>query len=85
MDDNKSVYTISELFKPLRKIRKERQNPAHRINENQFDRQLIENQKNIMDEIYLVFRNLRNIFYQYPEAKSFEIPEWLENGKVKSF
>lgn len=76
---------ISELFKPLRKIRKERQNPAHRINENQFDRQLIENQKNIMDEIYLVFRNLRNIFYQYPEAKSFEIPEWLENGKVKSF
>jgi hypothetical protein len=77
--------TVSELFKPLRKIRKERQNPAHRINENQYDKQLIEKQKIIMDEVYSVFRNLRNIFHQHPKARNFEIPNWLENGKIKTF
>lgn len=77
--------TVSELFKPLRKIRKERQSPAHRINENQYDRQLIEKQKIIMDDIYSVFRNLRNIFHQHPKARDFEIPDWLENGKIKTF
>lgn len=77
--------TVSELFKPLRKIRKERQSPAHRINENQYDRQLIEKQKIIMDDIYSVLRNLRNIFHQHPKARDFEIPDWLENGKIKTF
>ncbi|NCP60154.1 MAG: hypothetical protein GW839_07625 [Flavobacteriales bacterium] len=77
--------TVSELFKPLRKIRKERQNLAHRINENQYDKQLIEKQKIIMDEVYSVFRNLRNIFHQHPKARNFEIPNWLENGKIKTY
>lgn len=86
-----SVYNVngdgavSELFKPLKKIRKERQNPAHKINENQYDKHLIEKQKIIMDELYSVFRNLRNIFHQHPKARSFEIPNWLENGKIKTF
>jgi len=77
--------TVSELFKPLRKIRKERQNLAHRINENQYDKQLMEKQKIIMDEVYSVFRNLRNIFHQHPKARNFEIPNWLENGKIKTY
>jgi DNA-binding Lrp family transcriptional regulator len=77
--------TVSELFKPLKKIRRERQNPAHRINENKFDKQLIEKQKKIMDEVYSVFKNLRNIFHQHPKARNFEIPNWLENGKIKTF
>ena len=77
--------TVSELFKPLRKIRTERQNPAHRINENQYDIKLIEKQKEIMNELYFVFRNLRNIFHQHPKARNFEIPDWLQNGKIKTF
>lgn len=77
--------TVSELFKPLKKIRRERQNPAHKINENQYDRQLIEKQKKIINEVYSVFRNFRNIFHQHPNARNFEIPDWLENGKIKTF
>ena len=63
----------------------ERQNPAHRINENEYDQKLIEKQKEIMNSVYNVFRNLRNIFHQHPKAKFFEIPKWLENGKIKTF
>ena len=77
--------TVSELFKPLKKIRRERQNPAHRIGENQYDRKLIEKQKEIMDEVYSVFRNFRNIFHQHPKARNFEITDWLENGQIKTF
>lgn len=81
----KGNNSISELFKPLKKIRKERQNPAHRIDENQYDRQLIEKQKQIMKEVYSVFRNMRNIFSSHPDARSFNIPNWLENGKIKTY
>ncbi len=81
----KSDGTVSELFKPLKKIRRERQNPAHIINENQYDRQLVEKQKAIMNEVYSVLRNLRNIFHQHPKARNFEIPDWLENGEIKTF
>lgn len=76
---------VSELFKPLKKVRKGRQNPAHKINENQYDKQFIEKQKEVMNEVYSVFRNLRNIFHQHPKARNFEIPDWLENGKIKTF
>jgi len=81
----KGDRTVSELLKPLKQIRRERQNPAHRINENQYDRELIERQKKVMNEVYSVFRSLRNIFQQHPKAKKFEIPDWIENGKIKTF
>ena len=76
---------IGDLFKPLKKIRRERQNPAHKINENQYDKQYIAKQKEIMNETYSVFRSLRNIFHQHPKANNFEIPDWLENGHIKTF
>ena len=81
----KSDGSVNELFKPLKKVRRERQNPAHRINENEYNLKLIEKQKEIMNSVYNVFRNLRNIFHQHPKAKKFIIPEWLENGKIKTF
>jgi len=77
--------SVNELFKPLKKIRRERQNPAHKIIDNQYDLQFIEKQKEIINEAYSVFRNLRNIFHQHPSASNFEIPKWLENGKIKTF
>lgn len=77
--------TISELFKPLKKIRRERQNPAHRISENQYDLQFTDKQKQIISDAYSVFRNLRNIFHQHPKAQSVKIPNWLENGNIKTF
>ena len=81
----KGEGTVSDLFKTLKKIRRERQNPAHTINENQYNRQFIDKQKNVMNEVYSVFRNLRVIFHQHPRARKFKIPDWLENGEIKTF
>lgn len=81
----KEGLTISELLKPLKTIRRIRQHPAHKINENQYDHTLIDKQKEIMNDVYTVFRNLRLIFHEHRKAKSYEIPDWLENSKIKIF
>lgn len=81
----KNGGSVSELFVPLKKIRKERQDPAHKINEDKYDKEFILRQKELMKEIYWVFRNLRNIFQKHPKASGFEIPEWLDKGSIKVF
>lgn len=83
--DFKDQETAAKLFKPLKKIRRERQTPAHRIKENEYDPTFIEQQKEVMKEAYSVFRNLRFVFQQHPSALDYEIPKWLENGEIKIF
>jgi hypothetical protein len=81
----KRDVSINKLFLPLKKIRRERQNPAHRIIGNLYDKEFTEKQKVIIRDAYSTFRNLRNIFQQHPKAKNFSVPNWLENGDIKTF
>lgn len=76
---------IKEVFRPFRKVRKERQNPAHRINENEYDKKYVEKQKELMRKAYSSMRTLRNIFQQHRKARNIEIPNWLDNGEIKTF
>lgn len=86
-----STYThpdkqiLIDIFSPLRKVRRERQNPAHRISENDYDLNYIDKQKNLINQSYSSLRALRTIFQQHPKAKGFEIPDWLDNGEIKTF
>jgi hypothetical protein len=82
---NTTDGSMQDLFKPLKKIRKERQIPAHRINENHYDIKYIDKQKELMKEAYAVLRNLRIIFSMHRKADYVEIPKWLESGKIKMF
>jgi hypothetical protein len=76
---------IKDIFKPLKEVRKERQNPAHRIDENIYDKKYIEKQRVVISKAYSSIRAFREIFQQYPKAISVEIPDWLDNGKIKIF
>lgn len=78
----KGEGSVSEVIKPFKQIRKERQSPAHKINENFYDTSLIEQQKQTMTDVYNSMRQLRNIFSLHPKAKGYKIPDWLENGKI---
>lgn len=86
-----SIYTLnpnnplSELFKIFKIIRRERQSPAHRINDNIYDRKLIEKQKELMKESYLTMKTLRQIFQRHPKAKNVKISKWLDEGNIKIF
>lgn len=75
---------LKEIFKPLKKIRRERQNPAHRINENVYDVKYIKLQKELINKAYASIRAFREIFQQHPKAKEVDIPDWLKN-EIKTF
>ncbi|MBB1489752.1 hypothetical protein H4O21_24390, partial [Oceanospirillum sp. D5] len=76
---------LKKLFKQLKEIRRERQNPAHKISENEYDKKYIELQKQLINKAYHSIKGLRHIFQQHPLAKDIEIPDWIENGNVKTF
>jgi len=81
----KNQDLLRNVFSPFRKVRAERQNPAHKISENKYDRKFIEMQKNLIGDSYASMRTLREIFQQHRKAKEFEVPDWLENGEIKTF
>jgi len=86
-----SIYNVDnpnllkDVFKPFKKVRAERQNPAHKISENEYDISFIELQKNLINDCYNSMRILRDIFKQHRKANGIEIPDWLEKGAVKTF
>ena len=76
---------LKEIFKPLRKIRRERQNPAHRINENTYDVKYIKMQKEMINKNIRFNKSIKEIFHQHPKAKDVDIPDWLDKGEIKTF
>ena len=76
---------FNKVFKNLREIRKERQHPAHRISKNKYDKQYIQLQEQMIEKAYVSVRALRFAFQNHPKAKSFVIPSYLDNAKVKFF
>ncbi|TGK01804.1 hypothetical protein EHQ53_15115 [Leptospira langatensis] len=76
--------SIAEIILPLKKVRKERQIPAHKINENYYDLALIEKQKEIISDVYNSMRQLRHIFYLHPKAKRYILPKSMEEAKIIS-
>ncbi|CAM1361659.1 AAA family ATPase containing protein [Tenacibaculum sediminilitoris] len=76
---------FDDIFKPIRKVRKERQSPAHKINNNIYDKKFNKKQTDLLKELYKSLKLLRMILQQHPESKEIEIPKWLEEGKIKIF
>jgi hypothetical protein len=80
-DDN----AVSALMKPLKKVRKERQKPAHAIITNTYDVKFIDKQKSLIEECYHTLYNLRKLFQSHPKCKGIEIPDWLDAGNIKVY
>jgi hypothetical protein len=73
-----------ESIETLRKIRKMRQKPAHKVSEDQFDQKYFKKQREIIVDAYSAVRNLRLLFANHPKVKkaSIDIPDWLQDGKI---
>ena len=69
----------------MKDIRKERQNPAHRISKNVYDKKYINMQIEMIEKAYTVVHALRTVYQLHPLAKSFEIPSYLDEAKIKIF
>jgi len=86
-----SIYKVKgnddlhDLFAPFKRVRRERQNPAHKIYENEYDKKYVQLQRETIQDCFESIHTLRMIFAKHPKAKDFEIPEYLENVQIKSF
>lgn len=66
---NPDEEAIGILFKPFKKVRQERQSPAHKISDNVYDKGFIAKQTELIKEVYFTMRTLRQIFQKHRDAK----------------
>ncbi len=74
-----------ELMQIPRKIRKLRQAPAHKLNDDIFDATLLKDQRDLITEAYSFVQCLRIVFKNHPMARGYEIPARLAQGKIFTF
>lgn len=74
-----------EIMKPLKKVRKERQSPAHKVIDNSYDPSLVDLQKDIMGGCYLSLGSIRRNIQTHPEAKNVELGDSLDRDNVRCF
>ena len=74
-----------EIMKPLKKVRKERQNPAHKVIDNTYDPSLVALQKDVMEGCYLSLGSIRRNIQTHPNAKDVELDDSLDQDNVKYF
>ena len=74
-----------KMLKPLKDVRKERQKPAHKIIENDYDPAFIDKQRNIVEACYISVGSLRRNLQTHPKAKEIELEINLDDDRVKYF
>lgn len=74
-----------ELLEPFRNVRKLRQRPAHAISNDVYNKQLLSEQKTIIEQAYNSMSNLRMIFQSHPKADSYELDNSTLEMTVRSF
>jgi hypothetical protein len=76
---------FSIIINPIKKVRKERQKPAHNIQEDVFDKEYYAKQKELIESVYVSLRTIRLLFMNHPAAKNYKVPDWLYEGKIKVY
>ena len=73
-----------DAIKAFKKVRKLRQEPAHAVNEDQFDQKYFKEQRELIVQAYNGIRTIRLMFANHPLVKSakIEIPSVLFEGKI---
>jgi hypothetical protein len=74
---------IQTVVQPLRRVRRERQTPAHQFAEDRFDPAYWTQQDELMTQSYRSMRTLRLILANYPGAEGVSVPEWVQEGRIR--
>lgn len=76
---------FNKIIKPLKKVRNLRQRPAHRIQEDKFDRKYYDKQDKLIKKVYIALRTIRQLFANHPMVEGYKVPDWLYKGRIKSY
>jgi hypothetical protein len=75
---------VDDAFTKIRKIRKERQRPAHAIMSDVYDPAFFDRQQELMRDAYEFVHALRLIFSCHPHASGYDVPDWLQE-EIQTF
>jgi hypothetical protein len=76
---------IAEMIATFKRIRRLRQNPAHSIDEDDFDQKYVKEQRQLMIDAYQAVRMLRLVLSNHPSARAYKVPDWLYRGDIWTY
>lgn len=65
---------VSDIHSNLCQLREQRQEPAHRIYDNEYDLDFFSKQKELSDNVFYALYTLRRLIQSHPEVKGMAIP-----------
>lgn len=71
-----------ECLSSFRELRKLRQAPAHKIEDDEYDMEYTKQQDELVGKIYHSLMWLRLVFSKHPKAHSYRPPEWLREKRI---
>lgn len=75
----------SAIVRPLRRVRNERQEPAHAITPDEYDKDLYTLQDQLVWDVYRALNQLRKLITMDSSISGYEPPWWDGRLKVKSY
>lgn len=78
-------HHASKILDPLKKVRRERQTPAHKIVDNSYDKSYFTKQRRIMEDCYISIASLRRNLQTHPSSHLVELDPYLDEVSVKYF
>ena len=76
------IPSVSEIFKPFKEIRRIRQKPAHKIEDDKYDLSYTKEQNRILQDVYHRLMLIRLIFSKHPLVKDYSPPKWLKESRI---
>ncbi len=76
---------MDEMIASFKEIRKQRQHPAHAIDDDAFDQKYFEQQREMIIKAYSGLRVLRLLFTNHRNVKGYEVPDWLQEGNFWTY
>jgi hypothetical protein len=77
-----NMQQVEKCIEAFRVVRRLRQKPAHTIQSNTFDQKYIEQQRDLIFDAYNAIRILRLLISKHSKVLSYDIPEYLVEGKI---
>ena len=76
-----------EAIQAFKEVRKKRQKPAHRIDENIFDQKYFKEQRELIIRAYGGMRTLRMVLENHPMVRNLDIdiPDYLREAKIRTY
>ncbi|MEX0318722.1 MAG: hypothetical protein AB3N21_12260 [Ruegeria sp.] len=73
---------MKEMFANFRAVRKVRQKPAHKLEDNEFDQKYVADQRELISKAFDAVHTLRMVLKNHPAARKDEVPDYLREAKV---